>query len=69
MDTINYIAGALGTLVSSGAAAWIVQLSNRVTKIETKQEDLPELIEALIDSVNTRLDRIERSLNGHLIKE
>lgn len=62
------------TLISflgTGAIACIgffYSLGSRITKLETKQEDLPALIEAKFDAVELRLDRIERSLNGALLK-
>lgn len=53
--------GALGWAFQKGVA-----LSNRVTAIETKQEDLPTLINAQFSDVSRRLDRIERAMNGAL---
>ena len=72
--TITAILGAVfGSGAVTGATGWIYNLGNRVTKLETKQEDLPALIEAKFDVVNIsldsiggRLDRIERAMNGTL---
>jgi hypothetical protein len=62
----------LFSLLGSGGIVAVVSffytLGNRVAKLETKQEDLPTLIEAKFDAVEMRLDRIERSLNGALLK-
>ena len=69
MTTIMIISGVL-TILGSGAfvgtVAWVLQLGNRVTKLETKQEDLPTLLDTKFDEVNRRLDRIERGMNGFL---
>lgn len=50
--------------------AWIFQrafvLGTRVTILETKQADLPTLINAKFDEVNRRLGRIEAAMNGSL---
>lgn len=64
--------GIAGTAVV-GIFGWVFQrgfiLSNRVTVVETHQKDLPNLIEVQFASVNQRLDRIERSMNGFLHKD
>jgi hypothetical protein len=56
-------------IISSGAflavVGWAANIGNRVTKIETRQEDLPALITAKFDAVEQRLDRIERAMNGN----
>ena len=60
------------SLLGSGGAIAVISffysLGNRVAKLETKQEDLPALIESKFEAVEQRLDRIERSLNGALVK-
>lgn len=64
--------GFLLSLLSAGligAAGFIFSISNRVTKVETKQEDLPTLINTKFEEVNRRLGRIERGMNGHLREE
>lgn len=69
------ITALVGT-ASLAAFGWVFQksytLGTRVTIIETKQEDLPALINAKFDSLgykfdsmDHRLDRIERAMNGH----
>lgn len=60
------ITAILGSSAFAGVFGWIFQLGNRVTTVEVKQEDLPTLINTKFDSVNQRLDRIERAMNGHL---
>lgn len=61
---------ALLSLLGSGtfvaAVGFIFSLGTRVTKLEAHQEDLPQFIEVQFDSVNKRLDRIERAMNGAL---
>lgn len=66
------LAAILSVLGTAGFAAlgWAMQRSvsigNRVSIIETKQEDLPVLINMRFAEVSRRLDRIERAMNGHL---
>lgn len=52
-----------------GAIGWAVQISSRISTIETKHPSLIELIETRFDAVDQRLDRIERGMNGHLPKD
>jgi hypothetical protein len=63
----------LTTIAGSGAfiavVGWAYNLGNRVTKVETQYEGIEELINARFDAVEHRLERIERSMNGHLIKD
>lgn len=65
---LTVLLGIFGTSVV-GSVGWISQkaflLEKRVTIIETKQEDLPDLINAKFEDMNRRLDRIERNMNGH----
>lgn len=49
-----------------GGFGWIIQLGNRVTIVETKQDGIAELINTRFDEVNRRLARIEAAMNGHL---
>lgn len=62
---LQTIVSLLGTALI-GVIAWTVQLGNRVSVTETRQQDLPALLDAKFDPINVRLARIERSLNGHL---
>jgi hypothetical protein len=62
------IAGLMGTAIF-GALGWAVNLSSRVTVIETQQMDLRTLIESRFEEVNRRLEKIEnaieRSIKSH----
>lgn len=62
---LETVLGLMGTAML-GVAAWTFQLGNRVTRIETRQDDLPTLLDAKFDPINQRLARIERALNGVL---
>ena len=46
-----------------GAIGWAVQISSRVSTIETKHPDLVELLETRFDDIDRRLERIERIIN------
>lgn len=63
------IVSIIGT-AAFAAIGWIFQkgiaVSTRVSVIETRQEDLPDLINARFADVSRRLDRIERAMNGAL---
>jgi hypothetical protein len=59
------ILGVAGTAFL-GVLGWAVNLSNRVTIIETQQMDLRTLIESKFEEVNRRLERIENAMNGKL---
>jgi hypothetical protein len=63
----------ISTIAGSGAfiavVGWAYTLGNRVTKVETQHEGIEELINARFDAVEHRLERIERSMNGHLAKD
>jgi hypothetical protein len=68
---------ALGIIATAtfGTIAWAFQASSRLTKVETRQTDLPELIETKFDvvterfdSIAQRLSRIERAMNGKLTR-
>lgn len=56
-------------LMFIGVFGWTVQLGNRVSVIETQHADLKELIEREFKGLDKRLDRIERSLNGNLVRD
>ena len=83
MDTLSamltYAWNFLFTLVSA-LVIWIFAWANRLQTqissvsgradiIEQKHIDLKELLNTRFDSVDQRLGRIERSLNGNLRKE
>ena len=46
--------------------AWALRLEGRVNTADQRHLDLKELINTRFDSVDDRLDRVERSINGHL---
>lgn len=56
----------LSSGVFLGIFGWAVQLGSRVTRLETQQPDLKELINTQFEDVSRRLDRIERAMNGSL---
>jgi hypothetical protein len=60
---LGTILGFLGTLV--GTVVWAIRLEGRVNAAEVRATDLKELIESKFDDLDTRLDRMERSMNGH----
>ncbi len=62
---VEGIIGILGTALIA-AFGWAVQLSGRVSSLETENEGLKELIVEKFNGVYQRLDRIERGMNGHL---
>lgn len=41
-------------------------LESRVTRLETQHEDLSTLLDAKLDPILQRLERIERAMNGAL---
>lgn len=58
----------LGGLVTTVMAAfgWVNNIQSRVNVLEQQHDDLKELINTRFDDISRRLDRVERSLNGHL---
>jgi hypothetical protein len=64
---LEALVGILGTAVL-GVFGWSFSISNRITKMETKQEDLPKYLDAKFDGLDARLERIERAMNGSLSK-
>jgi hypothetical protein len=78
-DTFSAIVTVLGS-ASFACIGWVFQrayvLGTRVSVLETKQADLPNLINSKfdgmgykIDAMNARLDRIERAMNGALYSQ
>lgn len=63
----SFIVVISGMLLS--VIAWAFTTQSRVSVLETKDIDLKKLIEVQFTAVNTRLDRIDKSLNGHLFKD
>lgn len=59
---LEYLIGFLGTALL-GVIGWAFQLSSRVSVLEQQHVDLKELINTRFDSVDIRLERIEK--NGH----
>jgi hypothetical protein len=60
----------LGSGAFVGIIGWAVQLNSRVSVIESQWKDLETFLDRIMDSkfedIARRLDRIERSMNGHL---
>lgn len=52
-----------------GVLVWAIRLEGRVNMSDQKDLALKELIDSKFDAINDRLDRIDRSLNGHLRKD
>lgn len=65
LDTVVSILG----LMFIGVFGWVIQLGTRISVIEAQHTDLKELIEREFKGLDKRLDRIERSLNGHLVRD
>jgi len=61
----------VGGLITVMAAAfgWVTNIQSRVSVLEQQHDDLKELINSRFDSSDSRLGRIERSLNGNLAKD
>ena len=59
---IEGIIGLLGTGFLA-ILGWAVQISNRVSIVETQRADLNELLNSKFAEVYRRLDRIERIVN------
>lgn len=59
----------LGSGAFVGIISWALQLGTRISVVESRWEDLEEFLNRLLDSkfddVSRRLERIERSMNGH----
>jgi ribosome-associated translation inhibitor RaiA len=58
------IVGLLGTAFL-GAVGFVVSLSNRVSQVEARYEDLLTLIDSRFKDVDKQLNRIEQALKGH----
>ncbi len=62
----------LYAVVSSGiimTVGWIVGVEPRIQVMKARSEDLKELIQVQLASIDKRLSRIEESLNGTLRKD
>jgi len=59
------IVGVLGTGLLA-VVGWAFNLQSRVAVMEANYASLEKLLEAKLDPINQRLERIERYLNGHL---
>lgn len=62
-NVLNLLGGA-----ALGALGWAYILHGRVSKIEGRYEAILDLLQTRFDAADQRLDRIERSLNGALLK-
>lgn len=64
----NIILGLLSSGAFLAIIGWAANVTTRITKIETKQEDLPELLEAKAEAIMAKFeaieDRLERIENG-----
>lgn len=61
---LETLLGILGTVMLA-VVGWAFQLSNRVTKLEAKEESVKSYLDTKFEEVNRRLDRIERKIyNG-----
>lgn len=58
---LETLVGLLGTALL-GVLGWAFQLQNRVTIIETQQDNLVTLINTRFDAVENRLERIEEKI-------
>jgi hypothetical protein len=61
---LSTLTAILGSGAFIGLVGFFYSLGNRVTVLETQRDDLPAFLEARFGSINQRLDRIERALNG-----
>lgn len=64
MDLITFTLAALFAIV-----VWAVRLEGRVNGLHLMQDGLKELLSSRFDEIDSRLDRIERSMNGHLHRD
>jgi hypothetical protein len=55
--------------VGVGILGWAVMIEPRIRVMQTEHKDLKELIEWRLNSIDNRLERIERNLNGSLRRE
>ncbi len=66
---IEAVIGVLG-LVSVGSLGWAYNLGTKVSALEQSTEDFKEFMEKILDAklnpINQRLDRMERSMSGKL---
>ena len=58
------IAVSVLTAVVLPTIAWAASTHARVHVVEQKTKDQDKIIEVQLSSIDTRLDRIERALNG-----
>ena len=63
------IAGVAFFTQAVGVIVWSVRQEGKIKLQDQKIVDLKELINARFDASDTRLERIERSLNGSLRRD
>jgi hypothetical protein len=70
---VDPVAGTFFAATVLGAVSWGLRLEGRVDKQDSlakqKHDDLKELMKVHFESLDRRLERIERSLNGHLVRD
>ena len=78
--TLEDVLTALGTVLLVPIGGWLVRLESRVSQQATRTDGMSHLIEAKFQAnaetleriektIDRRLERIERSLNGHLLRD
>ena len=65
MDAITSII-TFGLAYVFAAVIWGIRLEGRVNVQEQRHTDLRELINTRFDALDTRLERVEKALNGML---
>lgn len=65
MTMLDTLIGIIGSacLVIIG---WAFKINSQVAVLEQRDEDIKELLESRFDDVDSRLERIERAMNGAL---
>jgi hypothetical protein len=59
---LSTVVGLLGTVLM-GVIAWAFNLQSRVSVLEADRVSLRELIDAKLENIIIRLDRIERNMD------
>lgn len=58
-----------GAAVATSVLGWGIMIEPRIQVQKQAQIDLKELILSKLESIDGRLNRIEKSYNGHLFKD
>jgi hypothetical protein len=64
-----YYAISLGASWVIGVVVWAFRLEGRINTNEQRHLDLKELINTRFDALDRRLERVERTLNGKLVRD